>query len=255
MRISLSEYVEALSRHLRKRGVPLGLWRALPVLHPLTSPFPNKLKNLLASQDLRLRALRMLARLPQDLRSHSSRVADLSVRTAQRMNLDDATIKRIYLAGIFHDIGKAWIKKDILTKPASLTPDEYEHMKQHASLGAHWVHIHLALPDVARIILHHHERMDGRGYPANLLGEEIPLESRVIAVADAYDAMIGGPGGSSRQYRPRRTKEEALNELMVSAGTQFDSQVVKTFCALLQERRPLFRKTPIGRLAKKEAPD
>ena len=252
MRRSLSEYAGALSCYLREGVFTQGILRTFPMGSSLLIHFPNTLKHLLRRRGVYERALRLLARLPLDIRLHSSRVATLSLRTAQKMNLEKTALKRTYLAGIYHDIGKVWIKKDILTKPHSLTPDEYEHVKQHAWLGAHCVQIYLALPDVADIVLHHHERIDGKGYPVGLSGEEIPLESRVIAVADAYDAMVGGPGGSSRQYRPKRTREEALRELIKGAGQQFDSEVVKAFCELMEEKVSLFKKFS-GRLRKEES--
>lgn len=253
MRRKPGEYAGALSRHLTEGAFTQGILRVLPFGSSILLHFPNTLKPLLRRGDACERALRMLARLPLDIRLHSSRVATLSFRTAQKMNLEKTVLKRIYLAGMFHDIGKVWVKKDILTKPHSLTPEEYEHVKQHAWLGAHCVRVYLALPHVADIVLHHHERIDGKGYPVGLSGKEIPLESRVIAVADAYDAMVGGPGGSSRQYRPKRTREEALKELIKGAGQQFDSEVVKVFCEMMEDNGSLFKKMFSGRLRKEEA--
>lgn len=234
---NLTERAGLFSRCLTEEIITHGLLCTLPAGSLLFTHLPHKLNRILSRRDVCQRVLRMLTRLPLDIRLHSSRVATLAGQTAQMMSLDSATVRRIYLAGMLHDVGKVWVKKEVLTKPGPLTLEEYEHMKEHVPLGANCVQIYLSLPCVAKVILHHHERIDGKGYPFGLSREKIPLESRVIAVADAYDAMIGGPGGSSRRYRPRRTQKEALEELMASAGQQFDAEVVRTFCALIGTRR------------------
>ena len=163
-------------------------------------------------------------------RSHCETVAELCVLIAGQLGLDAERVSRVRLAGLLHDVGKIGISDAILQKPAPLTPDEAAVMRTHPDLGAHIVSA-AELYEEAEWILHHHERLDGHGYPDNLIGDEVPLESRIIMVADAFEAMT-----SDRPYRPRRPVEEALAELDRHAGTQFDPACV---AALRHVLRPV----------------
>ncbi len=163
-------------------------------------------------------------------RSHCETVAELCVLIAGELGLDSDRVARIRLAGLLHDVGKIGISDAILQKPAPLTPDEAAVMRTHPDLGAHIVSA-AELYEEAEWILHHHERLDGHGYPDGLGGNEVPLESRIIMVADAFEAMT-----SDRPYRPRRPVDEALAELDRHAGTQFDPTCV---VALRRVLRPV----------------
>ncbi len=157
-------------------------------------------------------------------KEHSQRVTHIALLIGEEMGLAHDELEILKVAGHLHDIGKVGIKDDILLKPARLTPEEYEIIKQHPLIGAEIVgHIGLLKQEV-EIIKHHHERWDGKGYPFGLAGEEIPYLARILAVADAYDAMT-----SSRPYRPSRSGEKALQEILKEAGRQFDPWVAKAF--------------------------
>jgi diguanylate cyclase (GGDEF)-like protein/putative nucleotidyltransferase with HDIG domain len=161
-------------------------------------------------------------------RSHCETVAELCVLMAGELGLDADRVSRIRLAGLLHDVGKIGISDAILQKPAPLTPDEAAVMRTHPDLGAHIVSA-AELYEEAEWILHHHERLDGHGYPDGLAGDEVPLESRIIMVADAFEAMT-----SDRPYRPRRPVEEALAELDRHAGSQFDPDCVAALQKVLR---------------------
>ena len=129
-------------------------------------------------------------------RGHSHRVARISVRLASELGYDEKAIGRIYLAGLLHDIGKIGIDDNVLRKPGKLTDEEYEHIKNHVTIG-HRILIDLKkMDDVLPVVLHHHEAWDGSGYPQRLPSDEIPRTARIVAVADAFDAMC-----SDRPYR------------------------------------------------------
>ena len=127
-----------------------------------------------------------------------------------------------------HDIGKISIDNNILTKPGKLTDDEWLDMKKHPGIGYRIAMTSSDLRPIAEYILCHHERWDGKGYPQGLTGEDIPLLSRILAVADAYDAMT-----SDRTYRKAMLGEHAINEIIENSGTQFDPGVVETFLKLM----------------------
>jgi diguanylate cyclase (GGDEF)-like protein/putative nucleotidyltransferase with HDIG domain len=162
--------------------------------------------------------------------SHSQTVANLCAAIAEELGLDAQRLQRIRIAGLLHDVGKIGIPDAVLRKPAKLTGPEYELMKTHAALGADIV-LAAEMPQRAEWIRHHHERIDGRGYPDGLAGEEIPLESRIIHVADAFEAMT-----SDRPYRKAQGERFAIEELRRNAGTQFDGAVVDAFLRVLGHR-------------------
>ncbi len=167
---------------------------------------------------------------------HLLRVAQWARRVAERMNLPPERCDLVYEAALLHDIGKTVLDERILNKPGRLTPEEWQMIKRHPQLGAEILSGTPFLKPIVSWIAYHHERPDGNGYPYGLQGGQIPLEARIIAVVDAFDAMIGGEAPSQqRQYRRSLSLEEALAELERSAGAQFDAQVVQVFKEVVQE--------------------
>lgn len=155
---------------------------------------------------------------------HSTRLAEWGVRVGQELGLEEAELQNLEVAALLHDIGKVGIPDSILKKPGKLDPEEYALMKKHPEYG--WAVLRM-LPGFERAsldILHHHESVDGKGYPAGLKDTEIPIVSRIVCVIDAFDAMV-----SSRPYRAGLPVEEAARRLIQSSGTQFDSMVVQCF--------------------------
>jgi diguanylate cyclase (GGDEF)-like protein/putative nucleotidyltransferase with HDIG domain len=159
---------------------------------------------------------------------HSETVGRYAEMMARELGFSEQRISRVRLAGMLHDIGKVGVSDSILRKPGALTPEEFEVIKRHPELGAQILE-HPSLADVSEWVGAHHERPDGRGYPLGLSGAEIALETRIVAVADAYEAMT-----SDRSYRPSMTHSAACAELERCAGTQFDARVVQALLALLE---------------------
>lgn len=164
--------------------------------------------------------------------SHSQTVATLCAVIAAQLGLEDARLRPMRLAGLLHDVGKIGIPDSILKKPAKLTPQEFEEMKTHPIVGESIV-LAAEMPAEAHWIRHHHERIDGHGYPDGLVGDDIPLESRIIHVADAFEAMT-----SNRPYRDAPGKDFAIQELQRHAGTQFDAEVVDALLHVLATPLP-----------------
>ena len=155
---------------------------------------------------------------------HSARVADYAIATAREMKMSDPDLEMMQAAAYLHDVGKIGIPEPILTKPGKLTPEEYEIIKTHPEISARILSPVNFRGEVISIVRHHHERFDGDGYPDRVKGESIPLPARILAVADAYDAMT-----SARPYRPAMDPENAKAELIRCAGTQFDKNIVQAF--------------------------
>lgn len=155
---------------------------------------------------------------------HSRRVSELCEMMGQALELPEDEIKELKTVGLLHDIGKIAINESILNKNGKLTPDEWEEMKKHPEIGYRILSTMNNLSEMAEYVLAHHERWDGKGYPKGLSGESIPLKSRIICIADAYDAMI-----SERSYRRPLTSEEAIEELQKYSGTQFNKEYVDIF--------------------------
>ncbi|HWL48366.1 MAG: HD domain-containing phosphohydrolase [Acidimicrobiia bacterium] len=162
----------------------------------------------------------------EDLHGHVHRVSDLAVNLGIGIGLGEIELDRLALAGVLHDVGKIHLDPGILGKPGPLDPTERELMNRHPELGFAMTRNRLD-PKVAEAILYHHERYDGRGYPFGLGGEEIPILSRIILVADAFDAMT-----STRSYQSALPVEFAVTEIRKHAGTQFDPHVVDLFLEL-----------------------
>src|SRR5438874_2953563 len=188
-----------------------------------------ELKRLASGPDLaaRYRAAASLAKAV-DARdtytgSHSERVSELAARVASRIGLDAEQVELTRLAGSLHDLGKLAIPEEILRKPGELTDSERLVLERHPMIGFRMLDS-LGVDPVANVVLHHHERWDGAGYPDGLRGDAIPLGARIIFVADAYDAMT-----SDRVYRAKRSPEEAIAELERCSGTQFDPEIVTAF--------------------------
>lgn len=162
---------------------------------------------------------------------HSERVSALCKKTGLAMAMTQTQITDLELLGKIHDIGKISVDESILNKPASLTPEEYEKIKRHSETGYHILSASPELSYLAEDVLAHHERWDGKGYPNGTQGNQIPVFSRILSVADAFDAMI-----SKRPYRPGRAVNEALKELQRCSGSQFDPEVTAAFLRLFQEQ-------------------
>jgi diguanylate cyclase (GGDEF)-like protein len=199
----------------------------------------SELKRLAAGPDkaARYRAAASLAKAV-DARdtytgSHSERVGELSAKVAKRLGLDAEQVELTRLAGSLHDLGKLAIPEEILRKPGTLTDSERLVLERHPQIGFRMLDS-LGVDPVADLVLHHHERWDGTGYPDGLRSEQIPLGARIIFVTDAYDAMT-----SDRIYRPKRSAQAALAELERCASTQFDPGIVAAFAEELGQSSSL----------------
>ncbi|MCZ7551329.1 MAG: hypothetical protein B6D39_11260 [Anaerolineae bacterium UTCFX2] len=162
-------------------------------------------------------------------RGHVERVMELAVKIAEQLDLSESQINAVRFGAILHDIGKISIREDVLRKAGPLDLSEWSEMKRHTTMGATLLNDVPFLSSALPIILHHHERWDGQGYPNGLAGEDIPLEARIVTVADAYDAMT-----SSRVYHNEDTSIEALEEIVAGIGTRYDCQVVEAFVKALE---------------------
>ena len=140
------------------------------------------------------------------------------------MGFSENDVDKVKTTAILHDIGKIMVSQEILNKPGRLTMDEYEIIKQHPETGYQILKSVDEYASLALDVLYHHERIDGKGYPEGLKGEEIPLVARIIAVADAYEAMT-----ATRPYHVPKTKVEAIEELLKCSGSQFDAEIVRVF--------------------------
>lgn len=179
---------------------------------------------------------RMLQRVHPYGPGHMHRVGNYGRKIAIAMKVPAKRINLVHKAAILHDVGKIAIDERLLEKPGPLTQNEYEHVQQHADIGAKILSSSKPLKPISSWVRHHHEWINGQGYPDQLTGEKIPLESKIIAVVDAYDAMVGGSDTDQvRSYRKSMTSEAAINELRRCSGTQFDSNIVSVFCKIISE--------------------
>jgi putative nucleotidyltransferase with HDIG domain len=190
-------------------------------------------------QELFLQGVQMLARALEAkdayTRGHSIRVSEYAVATASRLGFSGVSLDGIRLGGELHDIGKIGTREAVLHKPGSLTDEEFRQIHEHPLLGERMLSpLARESPDVLRIVRSHHERLDGHGFPDGLRGSTIPIEARIVAVADAFDAMT-----TRRPYRESRPPAEALAELRRVAGSQLDPEAVEAFLSAYPAEHPV----------------
>lgn len=156
--------------------------------------------------------------------NHANRVSELCKLMGSAMGLPENELYKLEVSGLFHDIGKIAIREQILEKTEPLTVTEWNEIMRHPEIGYRLLCTSFEMTEIAKYVLHHHERYDGMGYPKGLKADEIPLISRMIAVADSYDAMT-----NLRSYRETLSREQAVSELRNNKGTQFDPEIVDLF--------------------------
>jgi two-component system, cell cycle response regulator len=178
--------------------------------------------------------VQVLAERMPDLEDHLIGVAKLAVRVGERLGLADDRQQQVFHAAQLHDVGKIAIPDAIISKPSALDETEWEFMRQHTVIGQRIIDAAPALDGVGALVRSSHERWDGMGYPDGLAGEAIPLGARIVAVCDAYDAMV-----SERPYKSAMPVDDALAELRRCAGSQFDPAVVEAFALVVSERDSL----------------
>jgi len=161
---------------------------------------------------------------------HSTRVASYSRMTAAQLGLSDPEVERITLAASLHDVGKIGVPDHILLKEGRLTDEEMEHMRRHSEYGWTVLRSFNGFEEASLMLLHHHERVDGNGYPGGLKGADIPLGARIIAIGDTYDALT-----TNRPYRNGRSHEDAVKEILRCSGSQHDSMVVDAFLTAISK--------------------
>ncbi|HPO50990.1 MAG TPA: HD-GYP domain-containing protein [Spirochaetota bacterium] len=161
---------------------------------------------------------------------HSDRVADISEKLSKFMGLDKNICRETHIAAHLHDIGKIGIPDGILLKTSKLSSGEFEVIKEHSVKGYEIIRDIEDFQSIAKIVRHHHERFDGQGYPDKLIGNDIPLASAIIAVADSFDAMT-----TTRSYKKSVSYKDAFEELEKNSGTQFNPEVVRHFLALYRK--------------------
>ncbi len=161
---------------------------------------------------------------------HSERVAEMSLAIAKAMKLSDEQQYLIHIGAHLHDVGKIGIPDAVISKPGRLSAEEFKQIQEHPMTGYHIVRKVKILQRISLIVRHHHERMDGKGYPDGLCGTAIPLGARIVAVADAFDAMT-----SNRTYKKSKSTNEALEELINCSDSQFDREIVKIFVEIIKK--------------------
>jgi putative two-component system response regulator len=168
------------------------------------------------------------------MRGHSARVADLSATVAQQLGMSDELVETVRVAGRLHDIGKIGTRESVLNKQGTLTPEEFEHVKQHVVIGSQILAPLSHLGDIIPAVRHHHERFDGTGYPDGLRGEEIPMSARIIGAAEVFDALT-----TSRAYQEKMTPEQATTRIADLSGTVLDPKVFEALSAIVGRRHTL----------------
>jgi len=162
---------------------------------------------------------------------HSKKVSEICEEIATKMNFEKDSINHIRIAGLMHDIGKIGINENILNKDGTLDEEEWNDVRRHSEIGYQILRSMNEYSQIADYVLEHHERWDGEGYPKGLKGEEISIEARIVAVADAYEAMI-----SDRTYSKALSNEEAMDEFRRCSGSQFDPEIIKVFAEMSLDR-------------------
>ena len=228
MRFSLKQYLDQTTKNvirLRKahENLQTAHQQVTDAMSSLGRAYEGTLKSLVTALDAR----------DAETAGHSERVADLTMAIATEIGLDQDTDqwRHISWGALLHDVGKIAIPDGVLRKPSSLNENEWEAMREHPRTGYDILQAVDFLRPAADIVLAHHERWDGGGYPCSLAGEDIPLGARIFMVADAFDAMT-----SDRVYRAAMPAEEALAEILRHSGTQFDPAAVKAFLSVYQNR-------------------
>jgi HD-GYP domain-containing protein (c-di-GMP phosphodiesterase class II) len=161
---------------------------------------------------------------------HSTRLAEWAIRVARKLNIPESGLYQVEVAALLHDVGKIGVPDAILKKAAPLTAEERAVINRHPEYSWSILRLFSGLEEASLYALHHHENVDGSGYPAGLKGQDIPLVSRIVSVIDAYDAMV-----SNRCYRKGLPHEEAIRRLLASTGTQFDGEVVQCFLPIAEQ--------------------
>src|SRR5213082_2099121 len=204
-------------------------------LSPQTGPLVLRIKELeeqhLAFRNSLICAFNQLLDL-KDISTgvHSTRLAEWAIRVARKLNIAEDRIYQVEVAALLHDIGKIGVPDAILKKQGPLTPDERALINRHPEYSWSILRLFPGLEDASLYALHHHESLDGTGYPAGLKGTDIPLGSRIVAVVDAFDAMI-----SSRSYRRGLSPHEAIRRLIDASGQQFDPAIVDVFIPIAEK--------------------
>jgi HD-GYP domain-containing protein (c-di-GMP phosphodiesterase class II) len=191
----------------------------------------------------------VISPLPHYRGQPSALIASIVVAMARTLDLPPAEVDRIRTAALLHDVGKVAVPQEILDKPAALTSAEWRSVVQHPRIGQVILEQAAALKEAVPIILHHHERYSGHGYPFGLRGNDIPLGARIVAIADAYDAMT-----HDRPYKRAMSHDNAIKELRRHAGTQFDPELVTLFCDLFAGRAPAPDPTILAMTGPKPSP-
>ena len=205
--------------------------QTLRLLHILVDFFSLSLENIYLLDDLKSAYFYTIKAIANSIeardpytKGHSERVARFSKAIAEEFNWDKNEIELIDWGGVLHDVGKIGIRDSILNKPGKFTDDEYNEIKLHPLIGTQIVKDISFLEPIIPYVLEHHERFDGKGYPGGMAGKNISIKGRLLAVADAFDAMT-----SDRPYRKALKPEDALKEILRNGGTQFDPEVVRAF--------------------------
>jgi putative two-component system response regulator len=168
------------------------------------------------------------------MRGHSARVADLSATVAHELGIPEEEVEHVRVAGRLHDIGKIGTRESVLNKQGALSPDEFEHVKQHVIIGSQILAPLSHLGDIIPAVRHHHERWDGTGYPDGLRGEEIPMGARIIGAAEVFDAL-----STSRAYQEKMSPEKAVERAADLSGTVLDPKVYEALASVVARRRTL----------------
>jgi putative nucleotidyltransferase with HDIG domain len=237
--IELLELGRAVQRALRRREMLIGT-RALDQqlkqeIERRTAEFQRERSRLERVSVATLEALiNALEAKDPYLRGHSARVADLAATIADHLGLPEEQVESIRVAGRLHDIGKIGTREEVMNKQGTLTPEEYDHIKQHVIIGSQILAPLEHLHDVIGGVRGHHERWDGAGYPDGLKGEEIPMAARIIGASEVYDAL-----STSRPYQEKMTTEQAVRRISELVGTVLDPKVVAALAEVVTRRRSL----------------